>query len=129
MPGGDTARHFKLSKTPFGAFRQVFAVCRAYHLSPQGDKFHTCSLRSVFCQVRAPAENFFDFICRQRQQPLRDLYDALERRAVSPPGVCLKLTVSEAGSGNQYRHYNGEQGRNQRQKKVLRRIVFHIHTS
>ena len=41
-----------MSKTPFGAFRQVFAVCCAHNLSPLGDKFHTCSLRSVFCQVQ-----------------------------------------------------------------------------
>ena len=59
-----------MSKTPFGAFRQVFAVCRAHNLSPLGDKFHTCSLRSVFCQVHAPAENFFDFICCHRRQTL-----------------------------------------------------------
>ena len=74
-----------MSKTPFGAFRQVFAVCCAHNLSPLGDKFHTCSLRSVFCQVQkvncpagareatlgcAPAENFFDFICCHRRQTL-----------------------------------------------------------
>ena len=74
-----------MSKTPFGAFRQVFAVCRADNLSPLRDKFHTCSLRSVFCQVQkvncpagareatlgcAPAENFFDFICCHRRQTL-----------------------------------------------------------
>ena len=27
---------FRLSKNPFGAFRQVFAVCRAHNLSPHG---------------------------------------------------------------------------------------------
>ena len=72
-----------MSKTPFGAFRQVFAVCCAHNLSPLGDKFHTCSLRSVFCQVQkvncpvgareatlgcAPAENLFDFTCCHRRQ-------------------------------------------------------------
>ena len=38
----------KLSKSPFGAFRQFF-----------------CSLRRIFVQVHAPAENGFHFIRRR----------------------------------------------------------------
>ena len=30
--------------------------------SPTANNSHTCSLRSIFCQVHAPTENDFDFI-------------------------------------------------------------------
>ena len=45
---------------------------------PVGDKFHTCSLRCVFCQVHAPAENGLDSICRQWRQTLRGFFDKLK---------------------------------------------------
>ena len=36
--------------------------------SPVANKFHTCSLRSIFCQVHAPAENDLDLIfCLRRK--------------------------------------------------------------
>ena len=65
-----------------------------------GDKFHTCSLRCVFCQVQkvncsegareatlgcAPAENALDFICRPRRQTLRGFFDKLEGRVLTLP--------------------------------------------
>ena len=74
-----------MSKSPEGGFRQVLQSAARIICPPTGDKFHTCSLRSVFCQVQkvncpagareatlgcAPAENFFDFICCHRRQTL-----------------------------------------------------------
>ena len=35
---------------------------------PLEDKFHTCSLRSIFCQVHAPAENDSHLICDLRRK-------------------------------------------------------------
>ena len=61
LPQGSALR---LSKIPHGAFRQVFAVCCAHNLSAVANKFHTCSLISIFAQVHAPVENGFDFIRR-----------------------------------------------------------------
>ena len=49
-------------------FDRCFAVSCVHNLSPMGDKFHTWSLRSVFCQVHAPAENQLDFLGRLRRQ-------------------------------------------------------------
>ena len=33
---------------------------------PAANKFHTCRLRSIFCQVHAPAKNGLHLICRLR---------------------------------------------------------------
>ena len=42
------------------------------------DKFHTCSLRSIFCQVHAPAENDFDSFRRCGGERKRGFFDKLK---------------------------------------------------
>ena len=57
-------------KTPSGLSDRFLQSAARIICPPMGDKFHTCSLRSVFCQVHAPAENKLDFICRRWRQTL-----------------------------------------------------------
>ena len=65
-------------KNPLWGFLTGFLQSAARIICPpMGDKFHTCSLRSVFCQVQAPAENVLDFICRLRRQTLQGFFDKL----------------------------------------------------
>ena len=54
---------FDFKKVLWTFLRNFCSLLRAYFV-PGGDKIHTCSLRSVFRQVHAPAKNDFDFICR-----------------------------------------------------------------
>ena len=54
----------RLSKNPFGLFRQVLQSAARIICLPLADKFHTCSLRCVFVHVHAAAENDFNFIRR-----------------------------------------------------------------
>ena len=54
---GASAPMFSLSKTPAGLFDRVLQAAARIICSPQANKFHTCSLRGIFCQVHAPAEN------------------------------------------------------------------------
>ena len=57
---------FSLSKNPFGLFRQFFAVCCAHNLFAFfANKFHTCSLRSIFAHVHVTVENDYNFIRRK----------------------------------------------------------------
>ena len=56
----------RLSKNPFGLFRQVLQSAARIICLPMADKFHTCSLRCVFVHVHAAAENDFHFIRRFR---------------------------------------------------------------
>ena len=64
-------------KTPSGLSDKLLQSAARIICPPLGDKFHTCSLRSVFCQVHAPAENSFEFICHHGWQTLRDFFDTL----------------------------------------------------
>ena len=79
-----------------------------------GDKFHTCSLRCVFCQVQkgkcaegareatlgcAPAENGFHFICRPKRQTLRGLFDKLKPPQAQPEAVFYKKLCRRESPG------------------------------
>ena len=60
-------RGFVLVEKGLRPFPPVFLQSAARIIClPQADKFHTCSLRSIFRQVHAPAENDFDSICHFR---------------------------------------------------------------
>ena len=69
---------FNLSKKASGLFRQFVAVYCAHNLSAEADKFHTCSLRSVFVQVHAAAENGFRLYFLLSQKTLRGFFDSLK---------------------------------------------------
>ena len=47
----------RLSKNPFGLFRQVLQSAARIICLSLADKFRTCSLRCVFVHVHAAAEN------------------------------------------------------------------------
>ena len=51
-----------MAKIPFGAFRQISAVCCAHNLFAKANRFHTCSLRCILRQVRALTQNVYDFV-------------------------------------------------------------------
>ena len=53
--------------------------------SPMANKFHTCSLRGIFCQVHAPAENVSHFIRRILRRTLRGFFDKLRARCKTCP--------------------------------------------
>ena len=57
-----------LDKKPQSAAR---IIC-----SPMANKFHTCRLRSIFCQVHAPAKNGLHLICRLRAANSARLFGA-----------------------------------------------------
>ena len=60
--------HLNLSKKACGLFRQSLQFAARIICLPEADKFHTCSLSGIFCQVHAPAENGFYFIfCFRRK--------------------------------------------------------------
>ena len=64
---------------------------------PVGDKFHTCSLRCVFCQVHAPAENGLDSICRQWRQTLRGFFDKLRGEIDPSSALCQEWEKTRRG--------------------------------
>ena len=41
-----------MSDNPFGLFRQFLQSAARIICSPMANKFHTCSLRCIFCQVQ-----------------------------------------------------------------------------
>ena len=45
--------------------------------SPTANNSHTCSLRSIFCQVHAPTENDLILFGGLRRQTLRGFFDKL----------------------------------------------------
>ena len=45
--------------------------------SPTANNSHTCSLRSIFCQVHAPTENELILFGGLRRQTLRGFFDKL----------------------------------------------------
>ena len=57
--------------------------------APQAHNSHTCSLSCIFCQIHAPAENDFDFICRIRGKTLRDFFDTLQYAAPMERHIAL----------------------------------------
>ena len=87
-------------KSPAGLFDRFFAVSCAHNLAPSGAKFHTWSLRSVFCQVHAPAENGFHFICRPRRQTLRGFFDKHTPGWRLPAGGMRYASVSSVSSAS-----------------------------
>ena len=46
--------------------------------SPTANNSHTCSLRSIFCQVHAPTENDLILFGGLRRQTLRGFFDKLK---------------------------------------------------
>lgn len=51
-------------KSPSGLFDKVLQSAACINCLPVADNFHTCSLRSIFGQVHAPAEDDLDPIRR-----------------------------------------------------------------
>ena len=58
---------------------------------PVSNKFHTCSLRSVFVHVHAAAKNDFNFIRRIRGELCEAFFDSLRiwRAYRSPYSLCM----------------------------------------
>ena len=52
-------RALSLSKNPFGLFRQFLQSAVRIICLLMADKFHTCSLISIFVHVHAAAKNVF----------------------------------------------------------------------
>ena len=51
--------HLTCRKSPSGLSASFLQSAARIICSPAVNKFHTCSLRSIFCQVHALAENVF----------------------------------------------------------------------
>ena len=73
-------------KSPAGLFDRVLQAAARIICSPQANKFHTCSLRGIFCQVHAPAENDPNFFAACGRQTLRGFFDTLN----SPVDCCSR---------------------------------------
>ena len=73
-------------KSPAGLFDRVLQAAARIICSPQANKFHTCSLRGIFCQVHAPAENDPNFFADCGRQALRGFLDTLN----SPVDCCSR---------------------------------------
>ena len=58
--------------------------------SPTANNSHTCSLRSIFCQVHAPTENDLILFGGLRRQTLRGFFDKLKGRGMHR-GLCYLL--------------------------------------
>ena len=63
-PDANASGRFSLSKNPFGLFRQFLQSASRIIRFPSANEFHTCSLRSILCQVHTPAQNVLDFVFR-----------------------------------------------------------------
>ena len=50
-----------MSKNPFGLFRQILQSAARIICPPLADKFHTCSLRSIFRHAHVAPKNRFYF--------------------------------------------------------------------
>ena len=57
--------------------------------APMAHKTHTCGLRSIFCQVHAPAENDLTLFADYRRQTLRGFFD---RPRGIPVGIPLAVS-------------------------------------
>ena len=73
----DRGSFLRLAEKAFGLIRQFLQSAARIIYLPQADKFHTCSLRSMFCQVHAPTEHDFDFDLPLPRQTLRGFFDRL----------------------------------------------------
>ena len=90
--GRDLSRPLDCRKKPAGFSDKLLQSAARIIGPPIGDQFHTCSLRCVFCQVHAPAENGLNFICRQWRQTLRGFFDKL--KGGTNPALILLLFFS-----------------------------------
>ena len=52
--------------------------------APMAHKAHTCGLRSIFCQVHAPAENDLILFADYRRQTLRGFFNRLKSQGLPP---------------------------------------------
>ena len=62
-------------KSPMGLFDRFLQSAARIICSPMANKFHTCSLISIFAQVHALVENGFDFIRRYGGELCEALFD------------------------------------------------------
>ena len=69
--------------------------------SPTANNSHTCSLRSIFCQVHAPTENDLILFGGLRRQTLRGFFDKLR----PPPGGLAGITA--IAQPERMAHYEG----------------------
>ena len=67
-----------LSKKPSGFSARILQSAARIICLPVANKFHTCSLRSVFVHVHAAAKNDFDFFRRTCGELCEAFFDSLK---------------------------------------------------
>ena len=82
-----------MSKNPFGLFRQFLQSAARIICSPKANKFHTCSLRSVFAHVHAAVENDFEPFSLLTQRTLRGFFTVWNSPEDDLPGSFLSALV------------------------------------
>ena len=82
-----------MSKNPFGLFRQFLQSAARIICSPKANKFHTCSLRSVFAHVHAAVENDFEPFSLLTQRTLRGFLTVWNSPEDDLPGSFLSALV------------------------------------
>ena len=68
---------YRLSKIPFGAFRQVFAVCRAHNLFAYGGQILHLQPEKYFLPGTRPGRKWIEMGLPQKRQILRSFFDIL----------------------------------------------------
>ncbi len=80
------AAPFQTVEKPLRGFSTILLQSAARtRCAPYGHNAHTGSLRSIFGQVHAPAENEFRVSLRQGAQTLRGFFDTLKRSGMAAP--------------------------------------------
>ena len=74
-------------KTPTGFSDKGLQPAARIICPPMGDKFHTCSLRGIFRQVRAPAENSLTFFAAMGGKLCEAFLISLKIPAASAAGI------------------------------------------
>ncbi len=70
--------HEHVEKPQMGFSAKLLQSAARTSCAPMAHKTHTCGLRSIFCQVHAPAENDLTLFADYRRQTLRGFFDRLK---------------------------------------------------
>ena len=81
--------HFSVSKIPFGAFRQIFAVCCAHNSSAYGEQIPHLQPDKYFASGTRPDAKCFRLCFLLAQKILRSLFRHSEHGSYEP---CLRLS-------------------------------------
>ena len=97
--GLPTGRPLSLSKIPFGAFRQFFAVCCAHHLSADSRQIPHLQPEKYFLPGTRPGRKCFLLYFLLTQKTLRGFFYSLKGLPTGRPFILLQYNILSVGEG------------------------------